>query len=126
MSPPFPESPRAVTFDCWQTLIVESSWETAHGLRVAALERAARAAGGSPSTAEAGRAFDAAWARHMDLWARQVATGARDVAHWALEELGIAPEGDHFAPLLEAFEEASHSGRVELAEDAKRELERLR
>ena len=38
MTRSFPCPPRAVSFDCWQTLIYEASWETAHGLRVAALE----------------------------------------------------------------------------------------
>lgn len=108
----FADRPRAVTFDCWKTLIEERRWEIAHGLRVAALERAAALAGRSLEPGEATRAFDAAWMRHMSLWTREVATGAREVAHWALEELGLAPEGEAFPPLLEAFEEASHSGEV--------------
>jgi putative hydrolase of the HAD superfamily len=116
---------RAVTFDCWHTLIYESSWETAHALRVAALERAAIAAGRGLESGEAGRAFDVAWGRHMDLWAQQVATGAREVAHWALEELDLNPHGDQFPPLLEAFEEASHSGEVRMIEGALETLTRL-
>ncbi len=125
MTPTFPRPPQAVTFDCWQTLIYEESWEIAHGLRVEALARAARGAGRPVDLEQAGRAFDAAWARHMDLWTRQVATGARDVAHWALEELDLAPHGEHFAPLLEAFEEASHSGRVQMIDGALETLVRL-
>ena len=125
MSTSFPRPPRAVTFDCWHTLIFEASWEIAHGLRVAALERAAVSAGRSLEPGEAGRAFDAAWGRHMDLWASQVATGAREVAHWALEELELNPHGDQFEPLLEAFEEASHSGRVCMIEGALETLTRL-
>ena len=121
----FPRPLYAVTFDCWQTLIYEESWETAHGLRVAALERAARAAGRTLESGEAGRAFDAAWTRHMELWAREVATGAREVAHWALEELHIDPEGEPFGPLLEAFEEASHSSRVRTLDGAFETLLRL-
>ncbi|MBW2425004.1 MAG: HAD family hydrolase [Deltaproteobacteria bacterium] len=126
MSFKFPRPPRVVTFDCWQTLIYEQSWEIAHGLRVEALARAARVAGRALEPGEAGRAFDAAWARHMDLWSREVATGARDVAHWALEELGLSPHGAEFEALLQAFEEASHSGRVCMIEGALETLERLR
>ncbi len=122
---PLPSPPRAVTFDCWQTLIIEESWEIAHGLRVSALEQAARTAGKELPPGEGTRAFDAAWGRHMDLWAREVATGARDVAHWALEEVGVDPNGVAFAPLLRAFEEASHSGRVRAIEGAKETLDRL-
>jgi putative hydrolase of the HAD superfamily len=92
---------------------------------VAALERAARAVGRAVETAEVGRAFDAAWARHMELWATEVATGAREVARWSLEELGINPHGDQLEPLLEAFEEASHSGRVCTIDGALETLSRL-
>ena len=120
------QTPRVVTFDCWQTLIYEADWVMAHGLRVAALEEAARTAGLDPKPGEALRAFDAAWQRHMDLWSTQVATGARDVAHWALEELGLQPEGVGFGPLLSAFEEASHSGRVCEIDGARETLTRLR
>jgi putative hydrolase of the HAD superfamily len=125
MVQPFPKTTRAVTFDCWQTLIYEARWEDAHGLRVAALEQAARLAGRDIARDEATRAFDAAWGRHMDLWARQVATGAREVAHWALEEIGVDPHGDRFEPLLVSFEEASHSGDVRMIAGALDTLERL-
>lgn len=122
---PFPRPPSAVTFDCWQTLIYEASWETAHGLRVAALEHAAQSLERQLEPREASRAFDRAWGRHMDLWANQVATGAREVAHWALEELGMNPQGDEFVPLLAAFEEASHSGEVQMIDGALDTLNRL-
>jgi putative hydrolase of the HAD superfamily len=122
----FSQPIRAVTFDCWQTLIYEADWVVAHGLRVKALERAAHEAGREVETEEARRAFDSAWARHMKLWSGEVATGAREVAHWALEELGLDPHGDGFPPLLEAFEEASHSGRVCAFDGARDTLERLR
>ena len=118
MSTSFQSLPRAVTFDCWQTLIFEERWETAHGMRVAALEQAARSASRELAAGEAARAFDAAWGRHMELWAGEVATGAREVAHWALEEIGLDPQGSQFEPLLKSFEEASHSGRVRMIEGA--------
>lgn len=122
----FPRAVRAVTFDCWQTLIHEADWVVAHGLRVQALEHAARIAGLEPKPGDALRAFDAAWQRHMDLWSSQVASGAREVAHWALQELGLEPEGEGFEPLLVAFEEASHSGRVCEIDGARQTLLRLR
>lgn len=120
-----PRPPRAVTFDCWQTLLVERDWERAHGRRVAALEAAARAAGQPVVREVAGRAFDEAWARHMDLWRREVASGAREVAHWALEALGLDPRGEYAEALIARFEEASHSGRVEALEGAGETLRRL-
>jgi putative hydrolase of the HAD superfamily len=125
MSTMFSTSPRAVTFDCWHTLIYEGSWEIAHGLRVEALAHAAASAGRELEPGEAGRAFDAAWGRHMELWADEVATGAREVAHWALEKLDLNPHGEQFEPLLRAFEEASHSGRVAAIDGARETLTRL-
>jgi len=101
-----------VTFDCWNTLVVESDWVCAHGLRVSALERAARDAGRESSRERVTAAFDAAWARHMELWESGVASGALEVARWASEELGLAPSGPAFDSLHAAFEEASHSGDV--------------
>ena len=41
--------------------------------------------------AAAEAAFDAAWQRHMVLWSDGVASGARDVAGWALATLGARP-----------------------------------
>lgn len=125
MSTSFAWPVRAVTFDCWHTLIFEEDWGVAHGLRVAALEHAARNAGRSLESGEAARAFDLAWGRHMDLWAGQVATGARDVAHWALEGLGMNPHGEQFEGLLVAFEEASHSSKVCMIPGALETLSRL-
>lgn len=126
VSTSFPSPPRAVTFDCWQTLIYEESWEIAHGMRVSALEEAARGAGRELASGQAGRAFDAAWGRHMELWSGGVATGAREVAHWALEEIGLDPQGLQFEPLLKSFEEASHTSRVRMIEGALTTLTRLR
>ena len=81
--------PAAVTFDCWNTLLYEADWETAHALRVAELQTAAREAGRDVSRGEARVAFDAAWERHMSLWRQGFATGASEVARWSLIELGL-------------------------------------
>ena len=104
--------PRALTFDCWNTLLYEDDWTTAHGLRVDALARAAERAGRAAERAVVGRAFDSAWERHMELWEAGAASGATEIAHWALAELGISPHGEIFPELLREFEEASHSGDV--------------
>jgi len=116
---------RAVTFDCWATLLFEGDWVVAHGLRVDALQDAAREAGEDPSRDIVSGAFDAAWERHMALWREGVATGATEVARWALAGLGI----DHAYPALEhlirRFEEASHSSHVQALEGARSTLESL-
>ena len=105
--------PRAVTFDCWNTLLYEADWEGAHGRRVAELQTAAREAGRPVGLDEARRAFDVAWERHMELWREGVESGAREVALWGLAELGIpAPEPAAFTHLIQLFEEMSHTGEI--------------
>jgi len=119
------ERPDAVTFDCWSTLLFEPSWPLAHERRVEALVTAAREAGREVSAEHAGRAFDAAWERHMRLWSEGVCSGAREVAVWALAELGLRDPHPALEHLTQRFEEASHSGRVEALPGAGDTLEAL-
>lgn len=114
----------AVTFDCWCTLIVEEDWPSAHRVRVEALRATARESGTACSFEHATTTFDAAWSRHMELWREGVATGAREVATWALEALDIE-HADAHAHLVSRFEEASHSGRVTALPGAADTLRRL-
>lgn len=114
------ETPRAITFDCWSTLLYEESWTIAHGLRVDALARAAASVNCEIDRHTAGRAFDAAWERHIVMWESGAASGATEVAHWALAELQLSPHGSNLPQLVRDFEEASHSGRV-LALDGARD-----
>jgi predicted kinase/FMN phosphatase YigB (HAD superfamily) len=116
----------AVTFDCWATLVVERDWPTAHALRVEALRESAQKSGVTISVEKAGEAFDRAWGRHMSLWRDGVATGARDVARWALEDLEVSVEPAQAQELVERLEEASHSGHVEALPGALTTLQRLR
>ncbi|MBW2236922.1 MAG: HAD family hydrolase [Deltaproteobacteria bacterium] len=126
MSPLSTPAPRAVTFDCWNTLLYEADWQLAHAFRVDALQRAATEGDHPVERGAAGDAFDLAWGRHMELWQREKATGALEVAHWALEELGIPPEGVALEHLVENWQEASHSGRVEALSGARETLYALR
>ena len=110
--------PDAVTFDCWNTLLVEDDWQLAHALRVEALRNAAVQAGCDIARDQAGHAFDIAWRKHMQAWSDGRATGAREVALDGLRELGLAapyPALDH---LIDHFERASHSGRVRALDGA--------
>lgn len=104
--------PTAVTFDCWNTLLREEDWHEAHQRRVDALLHAARETGARVEGAEASAAFDRAWQRHMDLWVAGQATGAREVAGWAMHALGALAHGARFELLVAHFENASHSSRV--------------
>ena len=105
-------APTAVTFDCWNTLLREEDWHEAHHRRVDALFHAARETGARIEPEQASTAFDRAWQRHIDLWVEGVASGARDVAGWAMHELGALTHGAAFELLVATFENASHSSRV--------------
>jgi putative hydrolase of the HAD superfamily len=104
--------PTAVTFDCWNTLLREENWHEAHRRRVDALLHAARETGARADFEQASRAFDRAWQQHMDLWARGVASGAREVASWAMHDLRALTHGASFELLVAHFENASHSSCV--------------
>jgi len=116
---------RVVTFDCWNTLLTETNWPIAHGLRVEELRRAALEAGRSVSREDAGRAFDLAWGQHMTLWAQGQATGAREVAQQGLAELGLEDPHPALEHLIRTFEDASHSSEVRALEGARQTLAAL-
>ena len=106
------DRPIAVTFDCWNTLLREDDWHEAHRRRVDGLLHAARESGARVELEQAEAAFSRAWQRHMDLWGEGVASGARDVAVWAMHELGALTHGPGFELLVAHFEYASHSSCV--------------
>lgn len=118
--------PAAVTFDCWNTLLYESDWQVAVARRIEALAEAAADAGHATTREQAGAAFENAWRRHMDLWVEEVATGATEIASWALAELGIDPDGIAYEHLVTHWQEASHSGRVLMLHGAQQTLAALR
>ena len=70
---PDSDSPRAVTFDCWGTLIIEPNSAGAIALRVEALSSAAAAEGGCFEADAVRAALDVAWKRHIALWQEGVA-----------------------------------------------------
>jgi putative hydrolase of the HAD superfamily len=117
--------PRAVTFDCWNTLLCEEDWREAHRRRTDALLHAARETGSLVEPEQAALAFDRAWQRHIDLWEQGVASGARDVAGWAMHELAALGHGATFELLVAHFEHASHSSRVVPVDGAVETVERL-
>jgi putative hydrolase of the HAD superfamily len=117
--------PRAVTFDCWNTLLREEDWREAHRRRTDALLHAARETGARIEPPQAVSAFDRAWQRHIDLWEQGVASGARDVASWSMHELGALTHGATFELLVAHFEHASHSSRVVPVDGAVETVEQL-
>jgi FMN phosphatase YigB (HAD superfamily)/predicted kinase len=117
--------PDAVTFDCWNTLLYEEDWQTAHARRVEALLAVARESGAEVTRERAAVAFDAAWEQHMRLWSEGVATGAPEVARWALAGVGLRDPHPGLERLIASFQGASHSSRVLALDDARETLAAL-
>ena len=121
---------RAVTFDCWDTLLFEREPGETWARRV---ELLAEAAGrqGAPGDLEAARkALDRAWERHWRLWHEGVSSGAAEMAAWALDALaqssGAPPPGSAAARALGgAFGEMQLEADVQALEGAVATLERL-
>lgn len=120
-----PRPLRAVSFDCWNTLLVERNWTAAHARRVEALGEAARRCGRDPSPEALLGAFDAAWNRHILLWTRGVATGAPEIAQHAFTALDLPDDEAALGTLVEHWQEASHSGAVAALDGAAAALEAL-
>jgi putative hydrolase of the HAD superfamily len=115
----------AVTFDCWNTLLVDHALDAARALRVAALIEAAAARGVALDDERALAAIRAAHARHVELWSRGIGSGSHEMAGWSLAAVGV--EDAVLAPRLgHRFEEAGLAGSVAALPGAGEALEALR
>lgn len=114
----------AVTFDCWSTLIFESDPGEAFARRVVALRNCAQSSGRRVVDSEGRSALEFAWQRHVELWNQGIASGAHDIACWALGRLGV-----HQAGTVEAlgarFAHAALESEILPLDGARRTLERL-
>ncbi len=115
----------AVTFDCWNTLLVDDDLDAARALRVAALTDAAASRGMAVEGEQAIAAIRAAHARHVELWSRGIGSGAIEMAEWALASVGVTDL--QLAPSLgHRFEEAGLAGSVAALPGARDVLVELR
>jgi putative hydrolase of the HAD superfamily len=115
---------RAVTFDCWNTLLYEPDPQRAHGWRVDALVEIAARVGAEADPATVRVVLETVWLRHIQLWQRGVSTGPGDIAGWSLRELGSEDAGA-VGELTRAFAEASLATEILPLEGARATLERL-
>jgi putative hydrolase of the HAD superfamily len=115
----------AVTFDCWNTLLVDHALDAARALRVAALVETAAAREIALDDERALAVIRAAHMRHVELWSRGIGSGSRDMALWSLDAVGV--QDASLAPELgDRFEEAGLAGRVAALPGAGAALEALR
>ncbi len=110
---------RAVTYDCWGTLITDRDWEAAMSRRAEALssilgmgERDARAL------------LHEAWQKHDEAWRRLETFGPGRMAAYCLEARGVVDD-EAGARLASAFEEATTQTGVTAVAGARESLEAL-
>jgi HAD superfamily hydrolase (TIGR01509 family) len=111
---------RAVTYDCWGTLLKDRDPKGAHELRKSALSRFL-----DMDDEALDRLLDEAWARHEDAWKQIETFGPGRMAAYCLEENGISDD-DSIEQLSRAFEEASLQGGVAAVEGAGEVLQELK
>jgi putative hydrolase of the HAD superfamily len=119
-----PAPPRAVTFDCWGTLIYETHRESGEVARAQLLERSLREQGIQATYEAAKAALGQAWGKHWQQWRVGVVADAVDMAGWALGEFGIQDPA-----LVERFgrelEEVSLTQEIVALDGARETLEAL-
>ena len=110
---------RAVTYDCWGTLLRDRDWEGAMTIRVGALSRLT---GGTHGEARA--LVEEAWSKHDAAW-RQVETfGPGRMASYCLEKKGVDDDA-LLRELTKAFEEASLEVGVEAVDGSLETIDAL-
>ena len=110
---------RAVTYDCWGTLLKDRDWEGAYKIRVSALSRSL-----GIDEEDAKGLIDDAWARHDDAWKQVETFGPGRMAAYCLEMRGVFDD-DRIAELTRQFEEASIQCGVDAVEGARETLAAL-
>jgi FMN phosphatase YigB (HAD superfamily) len=110
---------RAVTYDCWGTLLADRDWEGAMEIRRRALCRAV-----GVSDEEGAALLERAWARHDEAWKQVETFGPGRMAGYCLEASGVSDD-DAIAALTREFEEASLVAGVAAVDGALKTLETL-
>jgi putative hydrolase of the HAD superfamily len=114
------EGIRAVTYDCWATLLKDRDWEGAMERRIDALLLHL-----DIDRDEARKCLEDAWLKHDEAWKQIETFGPGRMAAYCLESRGIFDD-DIIADVTRQFEEASLDAGVEAVEGARDTLEKLR
>lgn len=113
---------RAVTFDCWGTLITDGNFRVAWDERLRALTDVS---GGRLRPDEARDLLDRAWREHHHRWIAGTQHGSPGIARYCTAELGL-DDPKACDVLQEAFEEAGRLGGVTALDGAADTLRTLR
>jgi putative hydrolase of the HAD superfamily len=114
------EGIRAVTFDCWSTLLQDRDWKGANQKRVSALRRFLP----DLDEAEATALLEEAWGRHDEAWKQIETFGPGRMAAYCLEARGISDD-ESINQLTKEFEEASLEAGVMSVDGAAEVLSKL-
>ena len=110
---------RAVTYDCWGTLLQDRDWEGAMHKRIGALSRFM-----DLELDDATSLLHEAWRKHEEAWKQVAAFGPGRMAAYCLEARGISDDASLEA-LTREFEEATIEYGVDPVEGAAETLEAL-
>jgi FMN phosphatase YigB (HAD superfamily) len=100
---PLPRPPRAVTIDCWSTLLQDLDADGALRHRGAALAAVAARLGREIAPEAAMELIDRSWAQHLDEWRGGRTFGPEGAARWCLDELGLDTPRAELDELAEAI-----------------------
>ncbi len=115
---------RAISFDCWSTLLYDHEPLIAHEKRIAATLEITRAIEASLDEGRVRDAYDEAWKTHFDHWHAGAATGAPEIARWTLERLDM-PDAGAIRELAQMISEAGLESEIGVLDGARELLERL-
>src|SRR3990170_635708 len=101
---------RAVTYDCWGTLLKDRDWEGAWRKRLGALSSFL-----GIDEDDADGLLREAWAKHDEAWKQVETFGPGRMAAYCLEARGVWDD-DSLTSLTKEFEEASLEVGVEAVE----------
>src|SRR5437660_877817 len=98
-----PQPPRAVTIDCWSTLLRDLDSEGALRQRGVALASVATRLGRDLSPEAATELIDRSWRCHLDEWRQGHLFGPEGAARWCLDQLGVLARAEAVEELAEAI-----------------------
>ncbi len=110
---------RAVTYDCWGTLLKDRDFDAAMATRAESLGKVLDLPEG-----EAHDLVHEAWVRHDDAWKQVETFGPGRMAAYCLEARGVSDD-DSIASLTREFEEASLASGVDAVPGALETLQAL-
>ena len=85
-----PVPPRAVTIDCWSTLLTDGGSDHARSSRATALAEVSGRLGRTLLLADAEALIERAWQIHVTAWRQGGLFGPEGAAAWCLAQLGFA------------------------------------